>query len=67
MKFKTLELYNYRQYRGTHKINLLTNQKKSFNVILGGNGFGKSTAFRAINWCFFNKEPRMSNHADSDT
>ena len=27
MKFKTLELYNYRQYRGTHKINLLTNQK----------------------------------------
>ena len=67
MKFKTLELYNYRQYRGTHKINLLTNQKKSFNIILGGNGFGKSTAFRAINWCFFNKEPRMSNHPDSDT
>ena len=67
MKFKTLELYNYRQYRGTHKINLLTNQKKSFNVILGGNGFGKSTAFRAINWCFFNEEPRMNNHPDSDT
>lgn len=67
MKFKTLELYNYRQYRGTHKINLLTKNKKSFNVILGGNGFGKSTAFRAINWCFFNKESRMTNHADSDT
>lgn len=67
MKFKTLELYNYRQFRGSHKINLLTSQKKSFNVILGGNGFGKSTAFRAINWCLFNEEPRMNNHPDSDT
>jgi DNA sulfur modification protein DndD len=67
MKFKTLKLFNYRQYSGSHKINLLTDSKKSFNVILGGNGFGKSAAYRAINWCFFNKEPRMSNHPDSDT
>lgn len=61
MKIKKIHLNNFRQYKGFHELDLSTSKNKPFNIILGNNGFGKTSTYRAISWCLFNKEPRLSN------
>ena len=61
MKIKSISLTNFRQFMGSHKLDLSTSKDKPFNIVLGNNGFGKTTTYRAISWCLFNKEPRLRN------
>lgn len=61
MKIKSISLTNFRQFKGTHKLDLSTSKDKPFNIVLGNNGFGKTSTYRAISWCLFNKEPRLIN------
>tara|TARA_B100001123_G_scaffold445155_1_gene595988 strand:- start:485 stop:2560 length:2076 start_codon:yes stop_codon:yes gene_type:complete len=63
MKINRIELYNYRQFQGLHRINLESKPNKPFNVILAKNGYGKSTIYRAINWCLYGEEPRIRKSA----
>jgi len=62
MKIKSISLTNFRQFMGSHKIDLSTSKDKPFNIVLGNNGFGKTTTYRAISWCLFNNEPRLTNN-----
>ncbi|MBT5170895.1 MAG: AAA family ATPase [Candidatus Nitrosopelagicus sp.] len=52
----SVEIENYRQYYGNHKINFVT-REEGFTVIMGKNGEGKSNLLNAINWCLYEEEP----------
>jgi len=56
IKLISIEIENYRQYYGNHKINFV-DRKDGFTVIMGKNGEGKSNLLNAINWCLYNSEP----------
>lgn len=56
MKLISMEINNYRQYNGLQKIELATDAKKSFNIIQGANGAGKTNFFRALLWCLYGDE-----------
>lgn len=54
MKFISLELNNFRQYKGKNYLEF-AGYKENPNVtlIFGGNGFGKTGIFRAIMFCLY--------------
>ena len=66
MKLKKVTLNNYRQFYSLHEFDFSKKDNKGINIIVAKNGFGKSCIYRAINWCLFNKEPRIKQ-SQSDT
>ena len=56
IKLLSVEIENYRQYYGHHKIEF-TSREDGFTVIFGYNGEGKSNFLNAINWCLYKDEP----------
>ena len=56
IKFISIEIQNYRQYYGSHKIQFAS-REEGFTVIFGKNGEGKSNLLNAINWCLYKFEP----------
>ena len=56
IKLVSVEIQNYRQYYGNHKINFAS-REEGFTVIMGKNGEGKSNLLNAINWCLYEGEP----------
>ncbi len=58
MKFSidSVELSNYRQFRGYHRLNFRYDPEKNVSIILGNNGAGKSNILNAITWCFYGIE-----------
>ena len=56
MKFIKLEVTNFACYYDTHEINLETDKDKNVIIIIGSNGFGKTTLFNAINWALYGEE-----------
>ena len=55
MQIKTLQLENFRQFRGISKLEFSCDPIKNVTVILGNNTFGKTTLLQAFNWCFYGK------------
>ena len=55
MLIKTLRMENFRQFRGTTKVNFSCDPDKNVTIILGDNTFGKTTLLQAFNWCFYGK------------
>lgn len=55
MLIKTLRMENFRQFRGTTKVNFACDPEKNVTIILGDNTFGKTTLLQAFNWCFYGK------------
>lgn len=55
MLIKTLRMENFRQFKGTTKIDFSCDQEKNVTIILGDNTFGKTTLLQAFNWCFYGK------------
>ena len=53
MIFKKMEINNFRQFRGEHRIAFSTDKEKNVTVILGDNGAGKTTLLQAFNWCLY--------------
>lgn len=58
-----MKISNYRQYRGTHTINLAFDRKRNVVIIQGENGSGKSNLMNAITWCLYDLEV----HKEKDT
>ena len=56
IQIMSIELENYRQYYGRHKIEF-SDRNKGFTVIFGRNGDGKSNLLNAITWCLYHIEP----------
>jgi len=53
---KSLQIKNYRQYRGEHNVNLLPSKNKNFIILVGPTGSGKTNLLNAITWCLYGIE-----------
>jgi DNA sulfur modification protein DndD len=56
LQIHEIELSDYRQYRGTHTLDLEVRDGAHINVIEGENGSGKSTLCNAITLCLYGEE-----------
>jgi DNA sulfur modification protein DndD len=59
---RSIELENYRQYRGHHSIELSIDPKRSFTIIQGPNGAGKTNLLNAVTWCLYGVEDHLSKY-----
>ncbi len=55
MKIKSIELYNYRLYKGVNKLNFQNGSDKNIYLISGENGFGKTTFLHSLLWCLYGR------------
>ena len=53
MKFRKIELRNFRQFYGDQNIVFSTDVNKNITLIHAENGTGKTALLNAILWCFF--------------
>ncbi|WP_314054164.1 DNA sulfur modification protein DndD [Capnocytophaga gingivalis] len=56
MIIKSIELNNFRIYKGYHKIDLSVTDKENIVIISGKNGFGKTTFLMSLVWCLYGKQ-----------
>lgn len=58
MKFtiESIELSNYRQFKGNQCLKFHHHPEKNVSIILGQNGAGKSNILNAITWCLYGIE-----------
>lgn len=55
MIIKSLRMENFRQFKGTTKVDFSCDKDQNVTIILGDNTFGKTTLLQAFNWCFYGK------------
>jgi DNA sulfur modification protein DndD len=55
MKIKSIELNNYRLYKGFNKVDFPNGNNKNLYLILGENGFGKTTFLHSLLWCLYGR------------
>lgn len=53
MKLEHIELRNFRQYFGRHRLDFSQDENRNVTVIHGVNGAGKTSLFLALNWCLY--------------
>lgn len=56
MIIKSIELNNFRIYKGYHKIDLSITDKENIVIISGKNGFGKTTFLMSLVWCLYGRQ-----------
>lgn len=59
LQIHSIELKNYRQFRGRQSIDLSMNGNRNINVIEGENGSGKSNLLNAVTFCLYDKEEHL--------
>jgi DNA sulfur modification protein DndD len=55
MKIKSIELYNYRLYKGFNIVDFPNGNNKNLYLISGENGFGKTTFLHSLLWCLYGR------------
>lgn len=55
MKIKSIELNNFRLYKGINKIDFPNGNNKNLYLISGENGFGKTTFLHSLLWCLYGR------------
>ncbi|MCR5407591.1 MAG: DNA sulfur modification protein DndD [Bacteroidales bacterium] len=55
MIIKSIELNNFRIYRGKNKIDLTPNGEHNIIIVSGNNGYGKTTFLMSLVWCLYGK------------
>lgn len=53
MKLKSIELKNYRPYRGKIEVDFPEEKNKNIYILEGRNGAGKTSLHEAIRWCLY--------------
>ena len=56
MIIKSIELNNFRIYRGVNRIDIVPTNEKNIIVVSGHNGFGKTTFLMSLVWCLYGKQ-----------
>ena len=56
MIIKSIELNNFRIYKGCHKIDLSVTDKENIVIISGKTGFGKTTFLMSLVWCLYGRQ-----------
>jgi len=59
MRFQSIEIHNYRQYRNL-TFEFPKKTSCDLHVIIATNGVGKTNLLNAINWCIYGDEPHLS-------
>lgn len=55
MIIKSIEINNYRLYKGVNTISLQNESEKNLFLISGQNGFGKTTFLHSLLWCLYGR------------
>ncbi|OAV73668.1 ATPase involved in DNA repair [Bacteroidales bacterium Barb6] len=55
MKIKSIELNNYRLYKGVNTISFPNGNERNIFLIEGENGFGKTTFLHSLLWCLYGR------------
>lgn len=55
MIIKSIELNNFRIYRGLNKIDLTPDGERNIIIVSGNNGFGKTTFLMSLVWCLYGR------------
>ena len=55
MIIKSIELNNFRIYRGANKIDLTPKGDRNIIIVSGNNGYGKTTFLMSLVWCLYGK------------
>ena len=55
MIIKSIELNNFRIYRGVNRIDLTPDGERNIIIVSGNNGFGKTTFLMSLVWCLYGK------------
>lgn len=56
MKFQRLDIKNFASYYGQQSINFDTTEDQSVVIVIGSNGFGKTSMFNAIIWALYGED-----------
>ncbi|MBP5722294.1 MAG: AAA family ATPase, partial [Bacteroidales bacterium] len=56
MIIKSIELNNFRIYKGVNKIDLTPNKERNIIIVSGHNGFGKTTFLMSLVWCLYGRQ-----------
>lgn len=62
MRFESIKIHNYRQYRDL-TFDFSLNGANDIHLIIAQNGTGKTNLLNAINWCLYGDEPHVSGVA----
>lgn len=55
MIIKSIELNNFRIYRGINRIDLTPEGEQNIIIVSGNNGYGKTTFLMSLVWCLYGK------------
>lgn len=64
MRFDSIDISNYRQYRSLH-VDFEKTKDTDLHIIVASNGVGKTNLLNAINWCLYGDEPHLADEDDS--
>ncbi len=64
MRFKGIEIKNFRQYRSL-KFGFPKKSDHDMHLIIADNGVGKTNILNAITWCLYNEEPHLGDESKS--
>jgi DNA sulfur modification protein DndD len=56
MLLERLEFQNFSSYYGEHSIDLSITSERPVVIVVGGNGYGKTSIFDAINWSLYGED-----------
>ena len=53
MLLKSIQVCNFRQFKGTQRLDFATDGKSNVTVVMGMNGSGKTSFAQAFTWCLY--------------
>lgn len=56
MIIKSIELNNFRIYKGVNRIDLSPSRDRNIIIVSGHNGFGKTTFLMSLVWCLYGRQ-----------
>lgn len=64
MRFESIKILNYRQYRDVF-FEFKKTTENDIHIIIASNGVGKTNMLNAVNWCLYGDEPHTSGTSSS--
>lgn len=65
MIIESIEIENYRQYKGPINLKFSLDKDRNFTIVKGTNGAGKTNLLNAITWCLYEEELHKTGNDDA--